>query len=135
MSIFNFFRSAKKTNAEQAKERLQIVVAHERVGRSGPDYLPLLQQELMAVIARYVDIDRNKVEVKLDRGNDCSTLEVNIELPFPAKEAPAKDSKDSKNGKDAKAADAPGKDAKDPKSSKIPKDAKDAKPAAAAGRS
>lgn len=137
MSIFNFFRPAKKTNAEQAKERLQIVVAHERVGRSGPDYLPLLQQELMAVIARYVDIDQNKVEVKLDRGNDCSTLEVNIELPFPIKEAPAKETKDGKSAKNAKAADAPAKDAptKDAKGSKPPLDAKDTKPAAAAGRS
>lgn len=81
MSIFNFFRTAPKASAVQAKERLQIVMAHERVGRSGPDYLPMLQQELLAVIAKYVDIDANKVEVKLDRGGDCSTLEVNIELP------------------------------------------------------
>lgn len=81
MSIFSFFRSAPKASAVQAKERLQIVMAHERVGRSGPDYLPMLQQELLAVIAKYVDIDANKVEVKLDRGGDCSTLEVNIELP------------------------------------------------------
>jgi cell division topological specificity factor len=81
MSIFSFFRSASKTPAAQAKERLQIVMAHERVGRSGPDYLPVLQQELLAVIAKYVDIDQNKVEVKLDRGGDFSTLEVNIELP------------------------------------------------------
>lgn len=86
MSIFNFFRSSSKTPATQAKERLQIVMAHERVGRSGPDYLPMLQQELLAVIAKYVDIDQNKVEVKLDRGGDCSTLEVNIELPQPDQE-------------------------------------------------
>ncbi|HYD65785.1 cell division topological specificity factor MinE, partial [Azospirillum sp.] len=72
MSIFSFFRSAPKASAVQAKERLQIVMAHERVGRSGPDYLPMLQQELLAVIAKYVDIDANKVEVKLDRGGDCS---------------------------------------------------------------
>ena len=81
MSIFSFFRSSPKPSAVHAKERLQIVMAHERVGRSGPDYLPMLQQELLAVIAKYVDIDANKVEVKLDRGGDCSTLEVNIELP------------------------------------------------------
>ena len=81
MSIFNFFRSPPKTSATQAKERLQIVMAHERSGRSGPDFLPMLQQELLAVIAKYVDLDENKVEVKLDRGSDCSTLEVNIELP------------------------------------------------------
>jgi cell division topological specificity factor len=81
MSIFNFFRQPPRKSAIQAKERLQIVMAHERAGRSGPDYLPMLQQELLAVIAKYVDIDQNKVEVKLDRGGDFSTLEVNIELP------------------------------------------------------
>ncbi|AWU93217.1 cell division topological specificity factor MinE [Azospirillum ramasamyi] len=81
MSIFNFFRTTPRASAVQAKERLQIVMAHERAGRSGPDYLPMLQQELLAVIAKYVNIDENKVEVKLDRGGDCSTLEVNIELP------------------------------------------------------
>lgn len=82
MSIFDFFRStARKSPAEQAKERLQIVMAHARVGRNGPDFLPMLQQELLAVIGKYVDLDTNKVEVKLDRGDDCSTLEVNIELP------------------------------------------------------
>lgn len=84
MRIFNFFRPTPKpaeNTAHQAKERLQIVMAHERAGRDGPDYLPLLQQELLTVIAKYVDVDQNKVEVKLDRGNDFSTLEVNIELP------------------------------------------------------
>ncbi|ANC90914.1 cell division topological specificity factor MinE [Azospirillum humicireducens] len=92
MSIFNFFRAAPRASAVQAKERLQIVMAHERAGRSGPDYLPMLQQELLAVIAKYVNIDENKVEVKLDRGGDCSTLEVNIELPAreQAKAAAAK---------------------------------------------
>ena len=86
MSIFNFFRSAaRKTNAETAKERLQIVLAHERIGRgAGPDFLPMLQKELLAVIAKYVDIDEKKVAVKLDRGGDVSTLEVNIELPAVA---------------------------------------------------
>lgn len=85
MSIFNFFRNApRKSNAEEAKERLQIVLAHERSDRSGPDYLPLLQKEILAVIGKYVHIDANKVEVTLDRAGDCSTLEVNIELPTPA---------------------------------------------------
>ncbi len=85
MRIFNFFRPAQpakpESSAHQAKERLQIVMAHERANRDGPDFLPLLQQELLAVIAKYVDVDQNKVEVKLDRAKDVSTLEVNIELP------------------------------------------------------
>ena len=84
MSLFSFFRTPRKTPADTAKERLQILMAHERVGRAGPDYLPMLQKELLQVIAKYVDIDQNKVEVKLDRGTDVSMLEVNIELPAPS---------------------------------------------------
>ena len=117
MSIFSFFRSAPKASAVQAKERLQIVMAHERVGRSGPDYLPMLQQELLAVIAKYVDIDANKVEVKLDRGGDCSTLEVNIELPgrdqikAPAPAAGASASKPANGSDKAEDKDPPVKSA------------------------
>ena len=85
MSIFNFFRQApRKSVAEEAKERLQIVLAHERAAGSSPDYLPMLQRELLAVIAKYVQIDEKKVEVSFERGGDYSTLEVNIELPPPS---------------------------------------------------
>lgn len=86
MSIFAFFRTQKKSAAEEAKERLQIVLAHERAsGGASPDYLPELQRELLEVIKKYVRVEEDKVEVKLDRGGDFSTLEVNIELPPPAR--------------------------------------------------
>ncbi len=92
MRIFDFFRPSKPketvTSAHHAKERLQIVMAHERAGRDAPDFLPLLQKELLEVIAKYVDVDQNRVEVKLDRNNDFSTLEVNIELPSSKKGEP-----------------------------------------------
>ncbi len=92
MRIFDFFWPSQppksESSAYQAKERLQIVMAHERANRDGPDFLPLLQQELLAVIAKYVDVDQNKVEVKLDRARDVSTLEVNIELPARKLESP-----------------------------------------------
>ena len=91
MSIFNFFRQApRKSVAEEAKERLQIVLAHERAAGSSPDYLPILQRELLAVIAKYVQIDEKKVEVSFERGGDYSTLEVNIELPPPSPEKSAR---------------------------------------------
>ena len=84
--LFSFFRRAREPNsASQAKERLQILLAHERTDRSGPDYLPLLQKEIVEVIKKYVQIGNDKVEVKLERGADISTLEVNIELPGPGK--------------------------------------------------
>jgi cell division topological specificity factor len=69
--------------ASQAKERLQIVLAHERIGRTREDFLPKLQQELVAVVARYVAIDPGKVNINLDRGGDMSTLAIEIELPGP----------------------------------------------------
>lgn len=82
MSIFDYFLSKKKTpTASIAKERLQIVVAHERNKRNAPDYLPLLQQEILQVIRKYVDISQDQVEVQIDNTNNCSVLELNITLP------------------------------------------------------
>ena len=89
MSWLDFFRAKKASepqqppSASQAKERLQIVLAHERIGRTREDFLPKLQQELVAVVARYVAIDPGKVNINLDRGGDMSTLAIEIELPGP----------------------------------------------------
>lgn len=76
-----WFNSTPRNTASIAKERLQIIVSHERTRRSGPDYLPMLQQELVDVIAKYVKIDKNQVKVELDRNGDHSILELNITLP------------------------------------------------------
>lgn len=83
MSFLDYFRSKKevKDSASLAKERLQIIVAHERGARSQPDYLPKMQQEILDVISRYVDIDRDKVNVSFDNTDDCSVLELNVTLP------------------------------------------------------
>ena len=78
-----FFARKPEASAPQAKERLQIVLAHERIGRAREDFLPKLQQELVAVVARYVAIDPGKVNVNVDRGGDLSTLAIEIELPGP----------------------------------------------------
>ncbi len=90
MSWLDFFRARKAAaepesppTASQAKERLQIVLAHERIGRTREDFLPKLQQELVAVVARYVAIDPGKVNINLDRGGELSTLAIEIELPGP----------------------------------------------------
>ncbi len=82
MNIFDFFRERKKeTTASIAKERLQIIVAHERGQREQPDYLPQLQQELLAVIRKYVQISDDMVQVEVDRTDSCSVLELNVTLP------------------------------------------------------
>ena len=81
MSLLRFFRPAPKTAASRAKERLQILLAHERNEGSGPDFLPQLQHEIVQVISKYIKIDSDKIAMKLDRDNGVSMLEVNIELP------------------------------------------------------
>lgn len=80
MSLLKLLRR-KKNSAQLAKERLQIIISHERSTRAGPDYLPLLQKDLITVISKYVDVDPNAVKVALDRSGDCSILELNIALP------------------------------------------------------
>lgn len=84
MSILSFFGRSPKKSAEAARERLQILLAHERAGLAGADFLPQLQREILEVIRKYVAVDEDRVQVKLDREIDLSVLEVNIELPAPA---------------------------------------------------
>ena len=85
MSMLSFLLGEKKKSASVAKERLQIILARERVGGgeySGkPDYLPALQKELMAVISKYVDIHPSDIKVQLERQENLEVLEVKIELP------------------------------------------------------
>lgn len=81
MSLFSFLLGEKKKTASVAKERLQIILAHERGGRSKSDYLPQLQQELIAVISKYVSINPEDIKVNLERQDDLEVLEVKIELP------------------------------------------------------
>ncbi len=81
MSFFALFRSRAKPSATEAKERLQILLAHERSDMAKPDYLPRLHKELLQVIAKYVEIDEDKIIVDFETAGSVSTLEVNIELP------------------------------------------------------
>jgi cell division topological specificity factor len=84
MSLFGFLRRSQgPSSAQTAKERLQILLAHERQDRSGPDFLPLLQKDILECIKKYVQVPNEKVEIKLQRGNEMSTLEIDIELPGP----------------------------------------------------
>ena len=83
MSFLSFFIGEKKKTASVAKERLQIILAHERSGRNAaePDYLPALQRELMAVISKYVKVNLKDIKVNLERQDNLEVLEVKIELP------------------------------------------------------
>ncbi|MBF6631719.1 MAG: cell division topological specificity factor MinE [Comamonas sp.] len=84
MSIMSLLLGEKKKSASVAKERLQIILARERVGGGSmtqPDYLPALQRELMAVVSKYVSINPEDIRVHLERQENLEVLEVKIELP------------------------------------------------------
>jgi cell division topological specificity factor len=86
MSLMSLLLGEKKKTASVAKERLQIILAHERNGRTrSPDYLPDLQRELLAVISKYVAINPADIKVQLDRQDNLEVLEVKIELPEATK--------------------------------------------------
>ncbi|HUW79645.1 MAG TPA: cell division topological specificity factor MinE [Acidocella sp.] len=79
MSILNFFR--RNSSAPVARDRLQLLLSHERTLSGRADLAAVLQEEILAVIAKHIAIDRDKVNVKLDRGKNFSTLEIDIEMP------------------------------------------------------
>ena len=80
--MFSFFRRPRPdTSAGAARDRLQILLAHERSGRTSPDVLPLIQKEILEVIKRHMRIGDDSVDIKIEPGDDFSTLEINIELP------------------------------------------------------
>lgn len=83
MSLLRYLRKRPST-ASVAKERLQIIISHERTQRNTPDYLPQLQEEIMAVIAKYIPIDRDQVSVNLERSGDSAVLELNFTMPDKA---------------------------------------------------
>ena len=80
MNLLRLFRG-RNASAGVARERLQILLAHERGLRGQPDLLATLREEILAVVSKHIQLDPEKVTVKLDRGPVVSTLEVDIEVP------------------------------------------------------
>jgi len=88
-SIVDFLFGDRKSgrSASVAKDRLQIIVAHERSQRDMPDFLPQLRQDLLEVISRYVAVDQDQFNISLDRDGGYEVLEMNIVLPESEKSA------------------------------------------------
>ncbi|MBS0640049.1 MAG: cell division topological specificity factor MinE [Acetobacteraceae bacterium] len=86
MNLLDIFR--KKTTAPVARDRLQVLLAHERsvIGKS--DLMAVLQEEILAVIAKHIQVDRQAVQIKMDRGPSVSMLEIDVEVPIDAKLKP-----------------------------------------------
>ncbi|MGK0443865.1 MAG: cell division topological specificity factor [Bermanella sp.] len=81
MGLLGFFKDEPPRSASVAKERLQILVTHERNQRNAPDYLPALQREIMAVVSKYVNVGDDDINVQIDNHDQLSVLELNITLP------------------------------------------------------
>ena len=82
MSLFRFF--SRSPSAPAARERLQVLLAHERGSVGGADLVTKLRDEILRVISKHMQIDDDKVSVKMERGPQVSTLAVDIEIPFDA---------------------------------------------------
>ena len=87
MGIFDFLTQRNKNTANVAKNRLQILIQQERSMRGAPDYLPLLQRELLEVIRKYINVDSDAVKVGLHKDGDNELLDISVALPDKA--APA----------------------------------------------
>jgi cell division topological specificity factor len=81
MNLLNLFN--RRRSAPVARERLQILLAHERGFSGNSDLVGILREEILAVIGKHVAVDTDKVQVKMERGDVVSILEVDIEIPTP----------------------------------------------------
>ncbi|QRE73540.1 cell division topological specificity factor MinE [Methylobacterium aquaticum] len=79
MNLLSFL--SRRGTAPVARERLQILLAHERTAFGNSDLVAVLREEILAVIAKHVAIDQDKVKITMERGNSVSTLEIDVELP------------------------------------------------------
>ncbi|MBA2409037.1 MAG: cell division topological specificity factor MinE [Gammaproteobacteria bacterium] len=90
MRFLDFFRHARgDATAPVAKERLQVIVAHQRRHKDAPEYLARLQKDILAVIRRYAKVADDAVDVQVERSNGCEVLELNVTLPDEGIHLPA----------------------------------------------
>ena len=81
MALLSFLFANKPKSASAAKERLQIIIARERNGRAGPDFLPALHKELIAVISKYVKVNPDDINISVNNQGNLEVLDVNVVLP------------------------------------------------------
>ncbi len=85
MSLLDIFFKRKKASASIAKERLQIILAHEKSNTTSnyhaPDWLPQLQQELVNVVAKYIKINKDDLKINIEKRDNLELLEINVMLP------------------------------------------------------
>ncbi|MGN6464116.1 MAG: cell division topological specificity factor MinE [Rhizobiaceae bacterium] len=79
MTLFDIFK--RRGSAPVARERLQVLLAYERKNRNQPDLVAILREEIMAVITKYVQVGPDDVQIAMDRGDNMSTLEIDVQIP------------------------------------------------------
>lgn len=86
MSLMDVLFGRKPKTAQVARDRLQIIIAQERVKDQAPDYLPTLQKELLEVLSKYVNVSLEDIRISQEKQNGLDVLELNITLPDQKKE-------------------------------------------------
>lgn len=83
MGLLDTLFGRSRSSAPVARDRLQILLAHERAGTDGQEseLLNTLHSEILEVIKRHIPVDQDKVQIKVDRGSGCSMLEIDVEVP------------------------------------------------------
>jgi cell division topological specificity factor len=82
MSLLDYFKTSKTSSASLAKDRLQILVAHERsTSTHQPSYLPKLQDELLEVVRKYAKVEQDDISVTFEQNDHQETLELSVVLP------------------------------------------------------
>ena len=87
MSLIELLFGKKQKTAEVARDRLQIIIAQERVRAQAPDYLPTLQKELLEVLSKYVHVSLDDIRISQETQDGVDVLELNITLPETQKKA------------------------------------------------
>lgn len=81
MGILDFLKRKPEATASVARERLRIIVAQERTTRGAPDYLPMMRNELLEVIKKYVHVDLDAININFERDSGHEILELSVTLP------------------------------------------------------
>lgn len=81
MGILDFLKRKPEPTASVARERLRIIVAQERSTRGAPDYLPMMRNELLEVIKKYVHVDIEAININLESDGGHEVLELSVALP------------------------------------------------------
>jgi len=82
MRLLDYFKSTRNNNSAcTAKDRLQVIIAHERQALRGPDYLPALRRDILEVIKRYIPVSEKQLELHVEQEAGYEVLELNVTLP------------------------------------------------------